>query len=210
MLPIVIGRQPVADLHSEALVDAASMAISQLVQQLKEQGATIHFCATGGRRLLSVLATAAALQYFDQHDRFWHLYSSDTVRAQTNHGAQMHQNGEAEVRLLRVSLPIIGPFRTAAPQPVPAPSTSNLDTDRCREVLKQLSARQREVLRAIACGLTPQEVAAELSIEVSTYYTHQKAIFEVCINAWELPLEQRTNSRWLYERFAPLITNEDW
>ncbi len=208
MLPILIGQRPVADVQSEAAVDAASTAIQRLLQQLKAQHATIHLCATGGRRVLSMLATAAALQHFDQHDRVWHLYSSDAVRAATHRGAQMHYPDAAEVALLRIPVPTLGAGFGALPAAPAVVGTPPPEYERCREVLTRISPRQCEVLQAVARGLSPQEVAAALSVEVSTVYSHQKVIFQECINVWGLPPEQRANARWLREHFAPFFADQ--
>jgi CRISPR-associated protein Csx14 len=197
-LPILIGPQHVTDLSSEAAVDAASLALHQLLSQLKAQQATVHLCATGGRRLLGMLAIAAALQHFDHHDRVWHLYSSDELRTASHHGAQLHRMVGDRVELLRVPLATMRFVRTDAVAVV----AHTPDHERCREVLARLSPRQADVLRALAQGAEPQEVAKALSVEVSTVHAHKTTIFRECINVWGLPTDQRLNFYWLRERFA--------
>ncbi len=204
MLPILIGRHPIADLYNEAALDAASYGIHQLIQQLKELGAVIHLCATGGRRLLGMLAISAAMQYFDQHDRIWHLYSSDTERAVTHQGARLHRTPESEIALLRVPLAIHGPARQIEPAP-PIATLPAEEYERCRSVIDRLSLRQRDVLRAIADGLEIQEIAARLSITVATVHQHKSAIFSECRNCWG-SMPEHVKLYWVRDRFAPFFS----
>jgi hypothetical protein len=68
LLPVSLGEQAADDLHSDAAVDATINLFHRLIQQLKQQDATIHLCLSGGRRLLGMLSLSAALLHFDQRD----------------------------------------------------------------------------------------------------------------------------------------------
>ena len=76
---------------------------------------------------------------------------------------------------------------------------------RCREVVRQLTPRQRDVLRAFAEGLSPDEVAARLHITRHTVDTHKAQILALCRNVWALPENERLTYHFLRDHFGPLI-----
>lgn len=210
--PIQIGSQAIDDLDNDMATDAVLNDFHRLIQMLKRQELLIHLCPTGGRRLLGMLALAAALLHFDQHDRIWHLYSSDAVRRQTDRGALLHLPDTPEVQLLRVPVPPWGhlfpALRTGPDQSAGAVlelQTRALDAServRCQRVVDRISPRQRDVLAAFAAGCTPQEVAERLSITLATVNAHKTPIFQECCNVWDLPPDTRLDYRWLREKFA--------
>ncbi|MEI7644335.1 MAG: LuxR C-terminal-related transcriptional regulator, partial [Chloroflexales bacterium] len=73
---------------------------------------------------------------------------------------------------------------------------------RCQLVYDRLTPRRRDVLRAFAEGLTPQQVANKLSIELSTVSSHQTAIYQECQAAWDLPATTKVDYRWVRDAFA--------
>lgn len=210
--PIMLGTAVIDDLSSEAATDAALNTFHLLIQRLKQQGAILHLCISGGRRLLGMLAMSAALLYCDQADRIWHVYSSDQVRAQTAEGAVMHMPASDGVRLVRVPVPPWGhlfPVLRTSPGTGAAAVLHNQtsaaeagERARCVQVYERLTPRQRDVLRAFAKGLTPQQAAEQLSITLSTVDSHKTVIFEECRIAWNLAPDQHLEYRWLYEKFA--------
>jgi CRISPR-associated protein Csx14 len=208
-LAVTQGNAPIDDLASESATGAALNTFSRLIQQLKRQDRAIHLCLSGGRRLLGMLAMSAVQIYGDHADQIWHLYSSDAVRQRTANGAELHLPAGAEVRLVRVPvLPLGQYFPWLRPPDGAAPGlearASSIDAAeraRCRQVAEQLTPSQREVLRAIGRGLTPQEAAAELKVEISTIHAHKTPIFELCRIAWDLPSDAPLDYRWLRERF---------
>lgn len=211
-VPIQLGTQAVADLDSEAAIDAVLNAFQRLIQQLKQQGKTVHLCLAGGRRLLGMLALSAALLYFDQTDRIWHVFSTDEVRQQTHEGTVLHLPDHPGVRLVCIRVPPWGhlfpALRPASDTSVGAVldlQTSLLDAEeraRCQQVYDRLTGRQREVLRAFARGLTLQDVADQLGITVATVHTHKTQIFQECCNAWDRPPGNRLDYHWLRDKFA--------
>jgi CRISPR-associated protein Csx14 len=162
-----------------------------------------------------MLALSAALLYFDQSDRIWHLYSSDSVRPQIDGGAVMHLPHHPEVRLVRVQLPPWGQYFPALRTPPEAGAEAvraaqihaaeDAERARCREVYARLTARQREVLRLLASDLTPQQVAGHLSIALATVHAHKTTILQECINTWSLPDSTRLSTDWLRRKFAPFL-----
>lgn len=213
--PVRLGAQLIDDLHGDAETDAAIAMFNRLIQELKREDATIHLCLSGGRRLLGMLALSAALLYFEQTDRIWHLYSSDAVRQQTADGAIMHHPQHPEVRLVRVQLP---PWRQYFPALRTPPDASadavraeqtraaeRAERARCQAVYDRLTPRQREVLRLLAGDLTAQQVAEKLHITLATVRTHQTTILQECASAWALANGTRLSADWLRRKFAPFL-----
>jgi CRISPR-associated protein Csx14 len=160
-----------------------------------------------------MLLLSAALLYFDQSDRIWHLYSTEEVRHQTHEGAVLHLPGHPGVRLVCIRVPPWGHFfpalrpttEPARPDTVLGLQTSLRDAEeraRCQQVCDRLTPRQREVLRAFAAGGTLQDVSRELSITVATVHTHKTHIFQECCAVWNLPPGTRLDYRWLRDTFA--------
>jgi CRISPR-associated protein Csx14 len=213
--PVRLGAQLIDDLHGDTETDAAIAMFNRLIQELKREDATIHLCLSGGRRLLGMLALSAALLYFEQSDRIWHLYSSDAVRRQTAGGALMHLPQHPEVRLVRVQLPPWGQYFPAlrgapdagadAVRAAQIHAADDAERTRCHAVYARLTARQREVLRLLASDLTPQRVAERLHIAMATVHTHKTTIFQECTNAWALPGGTRLSADWLRRKFAPFL-----
>lgn len=212
---IQLGAQVIDDLATDMATDATLNTFHLLIQRLKQQGAVLHLCISGGRRLLGMLALSAALLYCDQADRIWHLYSSDAVRALTNQGAVLHLPPSLDVRLVRVPVPPWGHLFPVLRTPpdvgagaVLEAQTSAIDAGehaRCGNVWEQLTPRQCDVLRAFAGGLTPQEVAEQLTITLATVNTHKTAIFGECRNTWNIASDRRLEYPWLREKFARFL-----
>lgn len=213
--PVLLGTTEVADLRGETETDATLNTLHALLLDLKRADTVVHLCIAGGRRLLGLLALAAALLYFDHADRVWHLHSSDPVRRSTRDGAVLHLPDHPDVRLVRVSVPPWGQYFPALrvesgmdAATARQTRTATLDAaerTRCAAVYAQLTPRRREVLRALAADRTPQEVAEDLRITLSTVNDHKTAIFQECLNVWDLPPTTRLGYDWLRRKFAPFI-----
>jgi CRISPR-associated protein Csx14 len=80
-----------------------------------------------------------------------------------------------------------------------------IDDPMCRQVYDRLTPRQRAVLHAFVAGQRPDEVAASLSISLSTVNTHKSAILAECRIGWELSDDAALDYRFLRERFAGLV-----
>lgn len=201
-LPLLVrhGARPISDLDHEDALDAALATFDALFADLRRQQAVIHLCLSGGRRLLGHLAVAVAQQHFGYTDCLWHLFSPDDVRERTHDGRHMHLADMSGVRLIRVRLPGL-PAGRAAASPMPPP-LDPADFTRCREVNELLRGRPRDVLRAFAQGLTPQQVADQLCITLGTVNDHKTTILQHCRNVWNLELATRIDYRWLREKFA--------
>ncbi len=192
--------------------DALWRTIHELVATLKAGEQRVHLLLTGGRRLMALMAVSAAMLHLEHGDKVWHLYTPDAVRERARDGALLHVDPADGVRLIEVPLAPLGayfpglrPLLGAAPAEVIADRTRWLDRaerERCEAVIARLTPRRQEVLRALAAGQTPHDVAGRLSITLGTVDAHKTAILDECRIAWDLPPEQRLTYHFLREKFG--------
>lgn len=213
-IPLQQGDTPLPAIRNAAEAEATWQAVHHLVATLKKEGHRLHLCIAGGRRLIGLLVTSAAMLLCDHQDRLWHLYTPDELRARANEGAIMHVQPNDGVQLIPVPLVPWGAYfpalRMMAQPPAQAVAeqmgTFSASNERqCRQVYDRLSERQRDTLRAFARGLTPQDVAEALYISLSTVNTHKTAILAECRIAWGLAEETRLDYRFLREHFAGFL-----
>ncbi len=207
----------VTDLDTDAAIEAVRNTFHVLLLQLKQQGATIHICISGGRRLLGYLALSLAPLVLRDQDGIWQLLSSDAVRAQTRDGAIMHLDDHPDIHLIRLPTLTLGQYLVLSPHQVrtadalTTQSRQRLDSRehaRCRQVWNKLNNRPRAVLRLIAQGYNPTDTADQLTIAASTVSTHLNGIYAECRNAWDLAPETRIDYHWLREHFAEFLAEE--
>jgi CRISPR-associated protein Csx14 len=203
--------EPLPDVTDTQGAQATRDAIHLLVRQLKQQQRHIHLSASGGRRVISLMAISAALLHFDSFDHIWHIYTPPEVRARVNEGALMHVPPEAGVRLIEVPfVPWGGYFPqltqiTGSAQTVQYAQTALLDSQdraKCMEVVQQATKAQLNVLRQLSNGLTPPQVAEHLGISIRTVYSHTRELLGLAHNAWHIPLEERIDYHFLSQKFA--------
>jgi len=159
------------DIVDEATANGTLDTIGELIRSLKQQRRIIHFSISGGRRLMTFLSFSAALLYFDTPDELLHLYTPESVKEQVDKSGQMHLSPGVGQRLIEV------PFPRAA-QPVLAlmlnrsPSATIQtqreeqkveEQQRCQQVVDALKNKPRQVLRLLAQGMHPTEVAEALA-----------------------------------------------
>lgn len=200
------------DIRNEAEANAAWLAIYDLIANLKAKGRHLHVCISGGRRILALLAISTALLHFDHNDHLWHMYTDPDFLERAQDGAIMHASQEGDVRLIEVPLapwgayfPPLRALAQASPQEVVAAQTHWLDEverKHCRQVVKQLTPRELDTLRAFAAGQNPQKVAETLCVTVRTVHAHKTKILDCCRNAWELPPDERLTYYFLREKFG--------
>jgi len=220
--PLRLPNQPVPDIHDESDANAAWEVVNRLLVELKNERRTLHVCISGGRRILGLLTMSAAMLHFGHQDVLWHMYTPRDLRLAADEGAMMHLPPESAFRLIRVpmmpwgsyfpALRQLGMPQTAVTGDVLAQPRRLLDEaerKRCTAVVRQLTDRQKEVLRAFADGLNPQEVAARLHITIKTVDSHKTVILAECRNAWNLPEETHLDYRFLAEKFSLFWGKED-
>ena len=181
--PLRRGTQPLARINDEVAAEATWQTVHELIIQLKSDGQHLNLCVAGGPRLIALMAMSAASLLFDHHDRLWHMYTPPEFLERAQDGAILHARPEDGVRLIQVPLapwgayfPALRTLAQASPGQVITAQTRWLDRaerERCDEVMRALSDRQRDVLRAFVRGLSPQDVAEELGISIKTVDAHK-------------------------------------
>lgn len=198
------------DIVDETTASGTLDTIGELIRSLKRQQRIIHFSISGGRRLMNFLSFSAALLYFDTPDELLHLYTPEYVKERVDKSGAMHIAPEDGRRLISV------PFARAA-QPFLALMVNHTPSDtiktqreqqkaedhkHCQLVMDTLTDKQCEVLRALAQGLHPEQVAHALGIRPATVRSHTNVIYRQCRNAWNLPDKPVVNYLFVQARFA--------
>lgn len=186
-------------------------AIYRLVRRLKQQQCHIHLSASGGRRVISLMAISAALLHFDSFDHIWHIYTPPDIRAQVNEGAIMHVPPEAGVRLIEVPFVSWGAYFPQLSQEVNSAEAAQRaqtailaaqDRAKCAELVQQATPAQLNVLRQLSAGWSPAQIAKRLHVSAQTVYSHNKALLGLARNAWYVPAEEPLDFHFLFRKFA--------
>ncbi len=206
-----LDQEPLEDITDITSAKGTRETIYQFIQELKQQPRHIHLSVTGGRRLMALLAISAAQLKFDPFDHIWHIFTPEEVKEQVKNGKQMHVPTDAGVNLIEMPFILLGDsFLNIPPVANTAQATQNAkqsqieveERARCHQVERALTRRQREVLRAFAKGMSPEQVANTLHIEPSTVSTHTYKIFGECRIAWNRPYDAPLTYHFLFERFS--------
>jgi CRISPR-associated protein Csx14 len=211
-IPLAGPNGPLEDITSASSAQDALNTIYELIRTLKQQQQCIHACISGGRRLMALLTISAAMLLFDHLDCLWHVYTPDALRVQADEGAIMHAPPDAGVRLIQIPLvpwgfymPGLRDLTAASADALRRQQIAQMDAQerqRCKHVIANLSEREREVLRAFAKGLTPQQVSHQLCITLSTVNTHKTKILTECRSVWQYPPEGHLTYHLLREKFG--------
>lgn len=212
--PVGVNGVELTDIRTAADAEVAWQSIRTLIADLKNEGRRLHLCLSGGRRMLALLAMSAAALLCDHQDRIWHMHTPEETLQRVKDGALMHVNPSDGVQLIQA--PIV-PWSACFPALRALALTSMqavqeqlqrlvaVDEPQCRQVWERLSPRQRDVLRAFAKGMRPDEAATYLNITLNTVNTHKTAILSECRVAWNLPDNAPLDYRFLRERFAGFL-----
>lgn len=213
-VPITLRGQPILEIRNEVEADATWQTVRSLIAELKEQGHRLHLCVSGGRRMMSLMVMSAAMLLCDHQDRLWHLYTPEEMQERARDGVLLHAKPNDGVQLIQTPLAPWGTYFPALRAMATAPAQAvaqqmgwlqSANKAPCRQVYERLSLRQREILAAFTQGLSPQDVAAQLHITLSTVNSHKTAILAECRIAWGLDEEARLDYRFLRERFAGFL-----
>lgn len=211
-------KVPLPDVTNTSDAQAIRDEIHRLLRQLKQQQRHIHLSASGGRRVISLMAISAALLHFDDFDRIWHIYTPRHLRAQVNEGAQMHVPPDAGVRLIEVPFVPWGAYfpllshADASAQATQRAQMAMLDAQekaRCAEMLTHLTQTQLRVLRLISTGLTPGAIAVQLNVSRDTVYSHTKALLSVARHVWHIPEQERIAFPFLFRKFIGYFRQDE-
>ena len=213
-----LDDEPLDDIVDEVSADGTLNTIHQLIRSLKRQHRCIHLSITGGRRLMSSIATEAALLNFTHSDHIWHIYTPDAIQAQANAGALMHVSPRDGVHLIERHFVPWGTYFSDLPQSISTAQEairfqkSKVDAQeqaRCDQVVNQATDRQLDVLRAFAKELSPQEVANHLCLSVKTIDTHKTVLLGLCRNAWNKGPNESLDYHFLQKAFANYFDNDE-
>jgi CRISPR-associated protein Csx14 len=216
LAPLRSREGDLEDIRTAEEVEIARQNINRLLADLKAEHQCIHLGLSGGRRLISLTALAAAMQYLTPVDHLWHTnIPAEKFKQLEGDTAPLHVPPEAGVRLLPVPFvpwvsyfPGLADLLNRSPQEIgeTAPGWMDADErDRCSKVWKMLTRRQRDVLQVFANGLGRQEVAMQLHISVSTVDSHRESILEACRLVWEAQAGEEFSAKFLQLRFGPFL-----
>ena len=212
-----LDDEPLDDIVDEVSANGALNTIHHLIRSLKRQRRCIHLSITGGRRLMSSIATEAALLNFTHSDHIWHIYTPEAIQREANEGNLMHISPPECVHLIERHFVPWGTYFPELPQIISSPQETIgfqkkkmdvLERTRCDQVVKQLTTRQREVLQAFANGLNIQEVAESLCITTSTVDAHKTKLLDLCREVWDIEEEKRLGYHFLYKIFSPYFDSQ--
>jgi len=213
-----LDDEPLDDIVDEVSADGALNTIHHLIRSLKRQHRCIHLSITGGRRLMSSIATEAALLNFTHSDHIWHIYTPDPIQAQANAGTLMHVSPHDGVHLIERHFVPWGTYFSDLPQSISTAQEairfqkSKVDAQeqvRCDRVVNQATGRQLDVLRAFARELSPQEVANHLCLSVKTVDTHKTVLLGLCRNAWNKGPNESLDYHFLQKAFANYFDSDE-
>lgn len=185
--------------------------LHRLLSHLKQQRKHIHLSVSGGRRVISLMAIAAAQLHFDHADRIWHIYTPPELLLQVHEGKQMHLPAGSGVALLDIPFVPWGAYFPQISQiPTSAQHTQNFqvammdaqERARCAQLVEEASKAQQKVLRQISTGQKPREIADHLKLSIETVYSHTKVLLQLARNIWCLPEKEAINSQFLHDKFA--------
>lgn len=207
------GR-PIHDIVDEPTADSILSDIDELMRDRKQEQYIIHFCITGGRRLMSFFAFAAALLNFNHNDRLWHLYTPDAIREQAKGGTIMHVPPESGVRLIevpfmRASQSVLAYRNHENPKAIIQTRNAqqvNEEQQRCDRVYKQATKRLQDTLRAIVNGSDKAKIALTMGISENTVNEYIYKLLGLCRIEW--PDEPMTNYHDIHNKFRNYFSNE--
>lgn len=202
-MPIRVGMMRLHDIQNDQDVVTTSEMLRELISGLKRERYQLHVCLSGGRRMMALLLVPLAMTHFGYGDRLWHIYTPDEFQTQARDGQRMHAQPQDGVRLLQVPFVPLGAVGGLTSLSLSRPPADEAEWSRCQAVWNKLSARQRDALRLLAAGYTPQQVAERLSISIKTFNSHHAKILAESRVAWALPEEQRLDYHFIKASFGP-------
>lgn len=204
-IPIRSGLNRLPDIRSDQDAIITSEVLRDLMVDLKRQYHQLHVCLSGGRRMMALLLVPLAMTSLGYGDRLWHIYTPDEFQVEARDGKIMHAQSENDVRLIQVPFVPLGALSGLTTLDPPGPRPNETEWQHCRAVWNNLSPRQRDVLRLLAGGHTPQQVAEKLSISIKTFNSHNSKILAECRLTWALPEEQWLDYHFIKASFGPFL-----
>ncbi|MBV9230777.1 MAG: histidine kinase [Chloroflexi bacterium] len=205
------------DIIDETTASGALDTIGEMIRDLKQQRRIIHFSISGGRRLMAFLSFSAALLYFETSDELLHLYTPESLKERIDGSGVMHlppQDGQRliEVPFARAAQPLLASMLNRTPSATIQTHHEQRKAEEqkyCKQVVEALKDKPRQVLRALAQGMHPNQAAAALNIKPSTISTYTNVIYQTCRNVWGLPDNVQVNYLFVQARFADYFPDEE-
>lgn len=218
-IPIQVGASTLEDIRTPDEVEIVRQNVHNLFEEIKKQGQRIHLGLSGGRRIISLIAFAAAMQYLTPVDHIWHLNVPYELDDQNREGEILHAPSNSNLYLVPVPFvpwvayfPNLEHLLKRSPQEVGETSMGWLSEEergRCQLVWNTLTLRQKEILSLLATGQTRHEMADKLGIAVTTIDSHRESILEKCCLVWEAQSGEEFDARFLQQYFGPFLAGKN-
>ncbi|MCW3488699.1 CRISPR-associated protein Csx14 [Dethiobacter alkaliphilus] len=101
-VPVVSASGPVEDFLSDDDLKSLLRTVYSEVRHARQAGGPVHFCISGGRKVMGIMGMVVAQLLFGHEDHLWHLV---TEGWQPGSGRLLHLPPEENVRL--VSVPVL-------------------------------------------------------------------------------------------------------
>lgn len=213
--PLQSGRTDLIDIRTPDEVENTRQSIHNLLSRLKNEQQRLHIGLSGGRRIMSMITLAAAMQYLTPVDHLWHIHVPAEILESSRDGRIMHAPKGSEIHLLPVPFvpwvayfPGLSNLLNLSPQQVGESEYVWLDAAermKCDQVWQALTRRQQEVLAGFSGGLSRKEIALQLHISVATVDSHRDNIVEQCRIAWEDDSNSAFNAKFLERKFGAYL-----
>ncbi|HPH98132.1 MAG TPA: CRISPR-associated ring nuclease [Anaerolineaceae bacterium] len=213
-VPVLAGKEPIADAYEPTQIEAVRAAFHRLLHDLKQMPQAVHLGLSSGRRIMSLVGLAAAMQFLSPTDHIWHIYTPDSVAKKVKEEQLMHVPADSGVRLIEVPF-VAWPAYFPGLAPLFQQSTAQMirsrlhwlsdeDRSRCRRVWEKLTPRQRETLTLMAKGADRNEMAQHMNISLATVDSHREAALKCAEEIWGED-DLVFNARFWIEKFDQFI-----
>ena len=213
--PLRSGKTELFDIRTPVDVENTRQSIHQLLSGLKNERHRVHVGLSGGRRIMSMITLAAAMQYLTPVDHLWHIHVPAEILESSRDGKIMHAPKGSEIHLLPVPFvpwvayfPGLSNLLNLSPREVGESEYIWLDAAermKCDQVWQALTRRQQEVLTGFAGGLSRKEIALQLHISVATVDSHRDNIIEQCRVTWEDENGASFSAKFLERKFGSYL-----
>lgn len=207
----------ITDLTDTNAMSAAWETLNQTIGHLKGYHPEMHFCFTGGRRLLAMQAMSVLSLHATPADSLWHLYTSEALQHAAGTNQVLHATERPELEqpyVMKVPLVAWAYFFKGLRQllhlnPLEAiektPFLDDRDETCVRTVWAHLTTALQDTLYLLAKGNLPQAVAKELGVSVGTVQGYVSDIRQECRTAWGLDASHQLSYDWFPRKFGSLI-----
>lgn len=209
-----LDDQPIDDILNDVDADGTLNTIHRLIGNLKRQGYHIHLSVSGGRRMMALLAIPVATLNFDRHDHIWHINTPEDTKSIAHEGNIMHAPN-ADIKLIEGPFVALGAYIYSPArsfhvvQEEQREKMEALERFRCAQIVEQTTPAQLKILRTLAEGSNPRQVAERLQLTPATVSSHCTFLYSYCRGVWGIPPDERVDYRFLQAKFAEYFQSEE-